>query len=154
MKINTQLWSDDATSGSSGSHASITIHSGKGICIKVPCRSEGHLRQFAIKQVSGTAKAATVDFYMTVNAYAVGEFDDSDSPGVTAPEVFKVLPQISVSSGVAYNLTPDTEIGYPYKNLDGTHTVNQNYIYMVIIPTSSSGTTVWDALVMTDSYVY
>ena len=43
--------------------------------------------------------------------------------------------------------------GYAYRNIDGTSTNNQRYVYVLINPTSAAGPTTWDISVTVESTV-
>lgn len=158
MKINTQVYADNGpgmpSAPKSGVRASINITQPNGICVRVPCRSEGHLRQFCIFQTGGTNVAATVDIYMSKLPYAPGQFPIAQAAAVSNHHIYKLRDTLNVLSGQPLNLTPDTDVGYPYRNVDGDHTNNEGFLYVVIKPTAAADATKWDMLVMTDSYVY
>lgn len=134
----------------SGFKAAIVAHNGKLICVKVPLLSEGLLKQLVVIQTAGTAVAYKVELLSSAMPYPVGEAAVATA-AVGTIALYRIIPQQSVTSSSTLDITPDTDVGWAFRNVDGDHTNNQRYIYLVIIPTSSSDDTTWDAFLMAES---
>lgn len=134
----------------SGMYAAVSITGTKLKSVKVPLLSEGILKQLVVKQSSGTAAAFVVELLMSGMPFPPGE-QAVAAAAVGTIELFRIIPQQSTTSGNTLDITPDTDVGWPFRNSDGDHTNNQRYVYLVIKPTSASGTTKWDVFIMAES---
>ncbi len=142
-----------STVSPSGFYSAISITAGNLICVKVPLLSEGTLKQLVIKQTSGTSVAFVVELLMSVLPFPVG-LAAVATAAVGTVELYRIIPQQSITSGSTLDLSPDYEQGWMFRNVDGDHTNNQRYIYLVIKPTGSAVTTKWDVFVMAESNVH
>jgi hypothetical protein len=154
-KIVSALYSDTGPTvrEGSGTHEAIELGDGNMICVRVPLSSEGYVKQLVVAQKTGTATAYTVELLASKIPYPVGEYANSTSP-VGTIQLYRIIRQQTLGAGEVLDLTPDTEVGYPFRNLDGTYTMNERYVYLVIKPTSNSDDSTWDALVVVDVPVY
>lgn len=127
--------------------APITIATGKRKCIRVEFPAEGYLNRLIVWQAGGTNKAFTVELFNSVVPHAVGEADYNDAYAVNL-EPYRiqhpVTAAISAISGAVLSLVSSTH-GFPYRNLDGTPTNEQGYVYLVITPDNSTDLTTWHA---------
>ncbi len=130
-----------------GVYNSIDVTHTKKRCVKVPLLDVGYIKQMVIKQTGGTAKAAVVDLYCSSIPFAEGEYAVATA-GSGVPDLYKIMPSQAVVSGTTLDITPDYEVGWPFRNVDGDYTNNQRYVYLVINPTSSVDLTTWDVLIL------
>lgn len=135
----------------SGMRDAITIAAGNLRCVKVPFLSEGFLNQVVIKQTDGgTAVAFVVEVLSSVLPFPVGEYAVGTA-AVGTIELFRIVPQQSGAAGATIDITPDSDFGWPFRNIDGDHTNNQRFLYLVIKPTGAVDSTTWDAFLMAHS---
>jgi hypothetical protein len=128
-------------------NSAISITNGYRKSVKVPFLSEGYIQQLIVKQTGGTATAYTVDLYMSSLPFPAGETTIATA-GTGTVELYRIIPTQTILSGAVLDLSPDYEVGWPFRNVDGDHTNNQRYIYLVIRPSASADTTKWDAFIM------
>lgn len=131
----------------SGMKPAIVIAAGNLECVRVPFLSEGFISQLLVKQTGGTGVGFTVELLSSVVPFAVGEVAVATAATGTV-ELFRIVPQQTATSGNSVDITPDTDYGWPFRNVDGDYTNNQRYIYLVIKPTGAAGSTTWDAFIM------
>ncbi len=123
-----------STVAPSGMKPAITITGGNRYCVRVPFLSEGFLSQLVVKQSTGTSLAYVVELLMSGMPYAAGSSSVA-TPATGTIQLFRVIPQQAVLAGSTLDISPDTELGWPFRNVDGDHTNNQRYLYLVITPT-------------------
>ena len=141
-KIVSAIFSDEAIPKAK---PAIHIPAGNLRCIRVKLYSEGRLTQVVVSQQSGTP----VDFKVEVLKSKIPYPPDTNKAIPFTPldnvEIYRVLPQQSGTAGVL-EVTHE-QMGWPYLNFDGDYTNNESYLYLVIIPTSAGGETVWDVAI-------
>ena len=153
-KIYTSLFSDTGpgmpSTPASGVKASITVATASKTVTRVSFFSEGKLAQLAVKQVSGPLVPFTVELLSSKVPYPVGSSADVALPTGTI-EMYRIIAPITSGAGVPAELTPDDDFGWVFRNMDGDHTLNQRFVYLVIIPTGSLATTKWDAVLIAEN---
>lgn len=148
--INSGLTYQTSTVAPTGFYSALVAPAGDLVSTKVPLLSEGLLKQLTVVQTSGTSVAFKVELLMSSMPYPTGTYAVGTSP-VGTINLFRIIPQQSGTSGNALDITPDTDIGWPFRNVDGDHTNNQRYVYLIILPTAAGGSTTWDAFIMAES---
>ncbi len=118
----------------SGMKSAITATTGMLKCVRVPLLSEGFLSQLVVTQVSGSDLDFDVELLTSGMLYPVGESAFNASPSGVI-ELFRVVSKQTVAAGGTLDISPDTELGWPFRNVDGDYTNNQRYLYLVIKPT-------------------
>ena len=149
----TRYHSDAAVAaGVPNAQPSITIGAGKKRLVKVKFVSQGRLTDVDIVQTGGASVAAVVDILKSGKAFP----PDTDVPVGNSPTLpllsLDIVPTINVSSGAHGTLQQDNT-GYAFRNIDGTSTNNQRYVYVLINPTSAGGATTWDIQLTVESTV-
>lgn len=134
----------------SGVKNSITIGAAQLACVRIPCSSDGTLKQLAVVQTGGTAVAVTIELLCSKLPFPVGLSADSTVSAVPLA-LYRVMATLSAGAGSAAELLPDYQTGWPFHNVDGDYTMNERYLYLLIIPTASAGTTKWDAILVTET---
>lgn len=152
--IITVIYSDDGPGQAAGEpkpnvYDSIVIPAAKRMCVKVPCMDMGYLKQLVVDQVGGTDKAFTVELFNSELPFAEGEHSDVAAASVNE-RLYRVIPQQAVTSGSALDITPDYEVGWSFRNMDGDWTDNRRYLYLVITPTGSAGETTFEVAMTFD----
>ena len=149
----TRYHSDAAVAaGIPNAQPSVTIGAGKKRLVRVKFVSQGRLTDVDIVQSGGTAVAAVVDVLKSQAAFP----PDVDVPVGDSPTLpllsLDICPTIDVASGGHGTLQQDNQ-GYAFRNIDGTSTNNQRFVYVLINPTSAGGPTTWDIQLTTESTV-
>ena len=144
-QVYTRLYSDDARNGGvPRAQPSITIGAGKQRCTTVKFPAFGRITELSVKQASGTNVAFTVELLNSKFPFT----PDVDQTAPATPndelEMYRAVPKQTGTSGNAVELDPG-DTGYPFRNMDGGYTDQQNFIYLVIIPTASPDASTWDA---------
>lgn len=134
----------------SGVSPSVQIGAGQLTCIRVRSSSEGTLKQLIVLQTGGPAVAFTVELLASKLPFPPGLMPDTTVPAVPI-QLYRVMAPMSGGAGSAAELTPDYQSGWPFHNVDGDYTMNERYIYMVIIPTGSVAPTKWDAAIIIET---
>lgn len=134
----------------SGIRGSINIGAAQLACVRVPCSSEGTLKQVVVLQTGGPPVAFTVEILASKLPYPVGVQPDTTAPAVPI-QLYRVMAPISGGAGSPAELTPDYQTGWPFHNVDGDYTMNERYLYVVIIPTGSLAATKWDASIIVET---
>lgn len=104
------------------------------------------VRQLSVAEGGGTAVAFTYDI---LNAPA-GITVNADIPNATALPaaigLYKIKPQGSAGAGSdSVEFTPDAGgTGYLFRNMNGTQTVPERKLYLLIRPTAAGTTTKWE----------
>ena len=151
-KIYTALYSDSgpgvaAGAPKSGVYPAISIAAGNLRSVRVPFFSEGNVTQLAVKQTSGVSVDFNVELLCSSIPFPTGEALVATPPAGTV-ELYRIVPPQSGVAGGSVELVPDNEYGWTFRNVDGDHTLNQRYIYLVIKPVGAAGATEWDAMVI------
>lgn len=149
-KIHTVIYSDTGPTAGSAVYPSITVPGTKLLCTRVNTLSEGLLKNLIVTQTSGSSVAYKVELLTSKIPYPVGNAPVATGP-VGTIDLYRVVSQQSATAGNTVNLYPDNAFGYPYRNADGDHTMNQRYLYLVILPTAAAGDTKWDVLIEVES---
>ena len=146
-RVYQRIYSDVAfAAGIKSSQPSITITAGNMRLVRLKVGSEGRLTQLAVVQESTDSGLVnfTVDVLKSLIPYP---FPDEDFATATLPndvlDLYKILPTITVSTPGNVGSLDDDEPGYAYKNMDGSWTMNQQFIYVLIKPTSAVTDTHW-----------
>jgi hypothetical protein len=153
-RIYTRVFSDKAYQARlPSSRPSPAIAAGKKRLVRTPMGSEGRIVDLSVKQTeSETQVAFTVDILKSKLPFPDGV--DADIPVAQAAadtlDLYRVGTQIVVGAGNFGELVT-TEIGYAYKNMDGTSTNNQPELYLLITPTSAGTTTTWKISITVES---
>jgi len=114
--------------------------------VRVPLTSEGRLTKLWVKQVAGNNVPFKVQLLQSKAPYG-GLFDvDITHPPtpVIDPELVEVVDELNGSAGVPVEINGEQQ-GFPFVNMDGSSTNNQQYLYLVIIPDAGAGVTEWEA---------
>src|SRR5208337_4549852 len=91
------------------------------VCVKVPLLSEGHIKQLVVTQTSGTSVAFVVELLMSSLPYPVGQQSAATS-AIGTLALYRIVPQQTGTPGSTVDLTPDYDVGYPFRNVDGDFT--------------------------------
>jgi hypothetical protein len=156
VKTQTRIYTDTPPTAATGDTLphilpAISISGNKLLCVRVDTFSEGRINQLVVKQSSGSGCNYTVELLKSVVPYPVGEQAATATP-VGTVSLYRIVPQqVNVTSGQALELLYD--MGRAYSNVDGSSTLAQRYVYLVIIPISASGTTKWDAAIVTTNEI-
>jgi hypothetical protein len=134
----------------SGVSSSIQIGARQLVCIRVKSSSEGTLKQLIVLQTAGPAVAFTVELLASKLPYPPGLMPDTAVSAVPI-QLYRVMAPISAGAGSPAELAPDYQQGWPFHNVDGDYTMNERYIYLVIIPTGSVASTKWDVSVIMET---
>ena len=135
-KNNTRLYSDVAYAQRQPfSLPSVRIAAGMLHVVRVKNPSEGRLTHISIKQTDGETE---VNFEVEIlKSLIPWPFPDMDVATATAAAddttLYRILPKQVGAAGFPIEVM-DEATGYAYRNMDGNHTNNQRYIYVVIAP--------------------
>lgn len=128
----------------------ISIATGKKQCVAVKAPPNGRIQKLVVWQKpagsgGGTAVAFTVDLFDSKIPFDAGAYDSAASPG-DQPDAYRILvpdnAPIAATAGSVASLVSDNE-GLKYRNKDGSYSDAEEFIYLLISPTSAGGTTVW-----------
>ena len=149
MKPYTVIYTNDSPKPPRA-QAGISVNANNMICVQVPFPSHCFLTQVVVKLISGTATSFTVDIYKSVIPFAVGQYVNTTTP-TGNKELYRAIPTQTSSAGIVDAEFAD--VGYEFENVDGSFTVNQRYLYLVITPTGNTGATVFDAAITARVFV-
>jgi len=144
LKVYPILFSDTAPEAYKKGD-SVVITGGKASVIRLEGFSEGSLARVAVIQTAGSAAAFAVDVVNSVEVLAVGEHSIPVAPGVPIG-LYKVITSIAGSSG-QLGLS-QSDIGFPFINVDAKQTEAEPYLYLILTPTGAAGATTWDIAVL------
>jgi hypothetical protein len=115
-------------------------------CFEIDFPHEALITKFVVKQNGGTPADFEVDLFNSP-VCALGEPGHSESvaPNGLAEELARVMPQLSASAGAA--AVYQSEDGYPFRNMVGTHVVPVRKIYVRINVDTPADDTVWEVAV-------
>lgn len=123
----------------------IKIAAGSYRVVRVPLASEGRLTKLFVKQVAGSAVPFVVQILQSKAVYGV--FDqDIVLPATPAidPELVEVCGELNGAAGSPVEINADHQ-GFPFINMDGSSTNNQQYLYLAVIPDAGAPDTEWEA---------
>jgi hypothetical protein len=144
-----------ATKAPPSIQGSVVIPNGDFAVVKVPVSAEGLLQHLAVQQTGGTNKAFNVDVLNSAQPYPVG---NNANALITSPVCVVALCRIvgqqthASADGLPLELF-DADMGYGFNNVDGTIVNPQQFIYVVIYPTSSVDQTTWDVSITVRSSI-
>lgn len=142
-RIYTRVFSDEAfASRLPSSQPSVVIGGGMKRLVRMKMGSEGRLTDLTVKQLEIEGQ---VPFQVEVfkSRIPFPNFD-IDIVVATAPvdtvSLYRVIPPMSGPAGFPVEFDEET-LGYAYKNMDGSYTNNQQFLYLLIEPTAAGPTT-------------
>lgn len=125
----------------------ISITAGNNAFVNVKIAPEGTVSKFVVRQASGTAVAFEADL-LDSQLLVEGVHNTALPSNV---ELYKVFPTKSASSGATIAEYTTGELGYSYRNQDGSHTVPSRSLWLHIRPTSAATTTTWEVAIVVDN---
>jgi len=140
MKVYNQSYSTLAKAAASAAFDNIVIAAGQSYFLQVPFPYEGVLEKIRCKQASGPSVAFTVDVYES--DLGITKFGSAVHSIPAWAPLFEVVNQMSATAGnVVRELT--SGIDATFRNVDGTQTVPQRFLYVHIAPTAAADVTEW-----------
>lgn len=131
-----------SNNGAPKSLAPVTVGAGNLRSLDIAFPPEGYITRLVVKQTGGTNVAFVLELLESGIPYPAGQVAVATAPADDI-ELYRIMPQQAGLSGVAFELEGN-QPGFPYRNDDGTFTLPQRFIYLIIKPTGSVGTTTWD----------
>jgi hypothetical protein len=157
-RIHSILYTDDAQAPAKAK-AAITIGTAKRKVTKLPAYSEGRLHRVYVKQASGTNAGFDVEVLASSTPYGDGSEAEAAYNAAAAVDVglFRVIAKQTATSGNAVDWRSQDSAsgsdGHPFINMDqASLTVNERYLYLVIIPNNSADASTWDASVTFETF--
>lgn len=136
MKIYTKTYSEKYEQIAKAS-TYLTVAANSKTCFAVPYPSEGIMETVVFSQVStdSTRVAATLEVFNSQIPFPPGDYDVDDE-AADKEEHYRIIPPITIIADAvgAYDAT----YGHGFTNIDGGWTLNQRYVYVLIIPSESS----------------
>lgn len=128
--------------------AVISIGTGLRRTLAVRCFSEGRVTHVYVKQASGTSVAFDVELLASKVPYPVGT-PAYNAAAAQNPGVFRAIPKpAQVTSGNALDYWESH--GHSFINMDQkSHTENERFLYLTIIPDNSVDASTWEATIVT-----
>lgn len=142
-RVYTRIFSDESYAAQApSSQPSVVIGANSKRMVRMKVGSEGRITDVTVKQLESQTQ---VPFSVDILKSRIPFPDiDVDIPNATAPadtiELYSAIPTITAIAGAVAELETN-EIGYAYKNMDGSYTNNQQYLYMLLQPTAGVSTT-------------
>lgn len=145
----------------------LTIAIGKRLSVRLAvAHSEGWVNEVVVKQLPQAAGGGApitfevylldscVPFHNSDNATTLYGSANYDAAAGLDPDFFRVVPKLSATPGSIAELLSQ-ELGYPFLNSDqASQTVNENYLYLCVIPTNAPDQTKWQVVVTTSKSIY
>ncbi len=125
----------------------ISITAGNNAFVEVKIAPEGTVSKFVVRQASGTNVAFEADLF---DSQLLESGIHSTSLPANA-ELYKVFPTKTGVAGAAIAEYTTGELGYSYRNQDGSYTVPVRALWLHIRPTSAAGTTTWEVAIVVDN---
>jgi hypothetical protein len=130
-------------------HAGLVCDGGDRTCFQLLLPWRGELTRLTVVQVGGADDGFSVDLYNSkkvcpelVEAAPGGSSNSSSSAGSTTPvDIHKIIQTITAVDGTAELRDSD---GVDYRNIDGSFSVPEKYLYLSIHP-GGSGLKEFDA---------
>lgn len=118
-------------------------------CFRIPFPSEGFLEKLIVYQATGTSCAFEVELLNSAIPYAPGAFANAATPADNlAPYRIQVPATGPLAAGAGGVISLSAEgFGIGFRNIDGSFTANQRYVYLLINPISAAGTTTWNVTI-------
>lgn len=133
-----------------------SLTAGRRLVMKLRAPSEGRVLRVYVAQESGTKIDFSVELLASSLPYGDGTVQAvyTDAPAVPVG-MYRVIPALSSTADVAVDWRTQNSasgaMGHAYLNMDQTtRTDPQLFLYLVIIPVSSSDTTTWTVHVLFD----
>jgi hypothetical protein len=147
-RVYTRVFSDEAFAARlPSSQPSIVIAGGMKRVVRLKVGSEGRATALAIKQLETEGQVPfNAELLKSKVPYKVF---DQDIPVATAPvdtlSLYRASPFMTAPAGFPVEFDPEN-LGYAYKNMDGTSTNNFPFLYLLIEPTAGGATT-WKVMI-------
>jgi hypothetical protein len=125
----------------------ISITAGNNRMYKVPLPPEGAITKFVLYQSSGTAVAFECDLFDTA---ILPEGTHATAVPATA-ELYRIFPTKTALASAKITEYTTGELGYSYRNSDGTHTVSERCLWLHIRPTAAGTTTTWSLAIIVEN---
>lgn len=125
----------------------ISITAGNNRVVRVPVAPEGAVTKFVARQASGTSTPFEIDLFDTE---ILPEGTHTTAVPANA-ELYRVFPTKSAGGGATIAEYTTGELGYSYRNGDGTHTVPVRSLWLHIRPTAVLVTTTWDVCIVVEN---
>jgi len=133
----------------------IEITAGKKRSVAVKAPANGRVQRLIVwQQPSADGGGTPVDFEVELLdskiPFPAGEYNSADDPADLLDAYRILVPPnapLAGSSGEAASLTSDN-FGLEYRNKDGSYSDAEDFIYLLISPTSAATTTVWYATIV------
>lgn len=145
-RVYSRIFSNAAfAAGLPSSKPEVAIGAGMMQMIALKVGSEGRVTALAVKQdpADGTQVAFVVELLKSRIPFPQV---DTDIPVGTAPAdtlaLYRVISQQTAVSGDTVEFNQQTD-GYAFKNMDGSYTNNQQFLYLLLTPTGAGDTTNW-----------
>lgn len=142
-RVYTRIFSDEAFAARlPSSQPAVVIAGGMKRIVRMKVGSEGRLTDLTVKQVESEGQ---VPFRVEVLKSKIPFPQiDVDIAVATAPVdtigLYRVIQPMTIPAGFPAEFDEET-IGYAYKNMDGSYTNNQQFLYVLIEPTAGGPTT-------------
>jgi hypothetical protein len=145
VRAYTRIFSDVAFANRlPSSLPSVPIAVGNKRVVRLAVGSEGRVTDLTVKQEETDVQVAfDVDLLKSKVPFPL--FDQDILLATVAADtvsLYRVIPPMSAIAGQPVEFDEET-IGYNYKNMDGTYTNNQQYLYLLITPAAAGGITNW-----------
>jgi len=145
-RVYTRIFSNEAYQlRLPSSKPAVAIGAGMMRLVALKVGSEGRLTDLTVKQdeADGTQVAFSVEvlksrvpFPLVDTDFAVG------TPPVDTISLYRVIPPQTAPATFPVEFNEQT-VGYAYKNMDGSYTNNQQFLYLLLTPTGAGVTTNW-----------
>lgn len=142
-RVYTRIFSDEAFAARMpSSQPAVAIGGGMKRVVRMKMGSEGRITDLSVKQVETEDQVPfTVDVLKSKIPFPLVDQDlDVALPPNDALTLYRAVPQMVGPAGFPAEFDEET-IGYAYKNMDGTWTENQQFLYLLITPTADDVTT-------------
>jgi len=144
-RVYTRIFSNEAYAARiPSSQPAVAITTGNKRVVRLKLGSEGRITDMSVKQTETEVQVPfTIELLKSKIPFPLF---DQDILIATAPVdslvLYRALPTQVGPAGFPVEIDADT-LGFAYKNMDGTWTENQQFLYMLIEPAGALGTTTW-----------
>lgn len=149
-QVYTRIHSNEARlAGIPHAQPAIVIGAGMQRCARLKMPHFGRLTDVMVRQKSTEVQ---VNFTVDVLKSKFPFVPDTDVVAGTPPAddltLYRVIDRQTGVAGTPVEVAADGN-GFPYRNMDGTYTENQRFLYVLIIPELAGTLTTWDVALTT-----
>lgn len=142
-RVYTRIFSDEAFAARlPSSQPSVVIAGDMKRIVRMKMGSEGRLTDLTVKQLETEGQVPfEVEIFKSKVPFPLTDIDIpvAQAPADT-PGLYRVIPPMSGPAGFPVEFDEES-LGFAYKNMDGTWTENQQFLYILIEPTAAGPTT-------------